>query len=419
MLPYVRIGPIGVPTEIQPWAALIAWLILLILLMTGRLYITRFAVIIFSFSVIFMVYIPLGENLDVGQYLRKSMAFVLSVSVMIVARYLTPRLILGVLKPVTLLWFVFAVLGETNPSLYQNVVSPLVPDAIGSFGERGVTSLAPEATDFGFVMVYFWVLAMLSSISDRENGGGGAPLWLYGVILACIILSRSGAGVLGLTVVLLVRAVTDSNVSRRRQLLPLRVFLFAISAPFVLFFASHVIPETGVRGIDLLVIAIQSPLDLLQTTLSYRIAHNLVGIYGMVDSNFLGHGAGTFTVRGVDVYDEYSIGIILGVQGWYQINIPNTLGESALAMFPVIIFEYGLIGLVFLLILFGSVLNSTVRFRYVVFALLSLTWAQSFPVAFPLFWLLLGLVQNQSFSISSRPNKRHATVISRNSTQAV
>lgn len=419
LLPYLRFGPIGVPTETQPWAALAAWAMLLIFLVRGRLNVTRFAAIIFAFSFLFMVYIPLGDDLDIGQYLRKSMAFVLSISVMIIARYLTPSLIIGVLKPVALLWLVFAVLGEINPSLYQDVISPLVPGALGSYGERGVTSLAPEATDFGFIMVYFWVLAMVASTSDRANGGQGAPLWLYGVILGCIILSRSGAGMFGLTVVLLVKAATYSSASRRSHLLPLQIVLLAITAPFVLFLVAHIVPETGVRGIDLLVAAVQSPLDLVHTTLSYRIAHNMVGFYGMLDSNLLGHGAGTFTVMGVDVYNKHYIGDILGVQGWFRINIPNTLSESALAIFPVILFEYGLLGLIFLLFLFGTVLTSTVRFRYVIFALLFMTWAQSFPVAFPLFWLLLGLVQNKKFMVPNTLNPRHAVVTSRSARQAL
>lgn len=401
LVPYVQFGPLGVPSEIQPWAALAAWAMLVIQLVRGKFYISRFELAIFLFSVIFLIYFPLNQDMDVGQYLRKSIAFILSFSLMVVARYLNPLIVLKVLKPISFLWFLFAVLGEFSPQAYQEFISPLVPGALGSYGARGVTSLAPEATDFGFTMVYFWVLTMLASASARANGDSGAPLWLYGLILASIVMSRSGSGIFGLTVVLAVKAVSLNLSSHRISMLALKIIVFCLA---IFFFASaiaNLVPDTGIRGVDLLISAVQSPSNLVDTTLSYRVAHNLVGLYGMLDSNFLGHGAGTFTVLGTGVYHEYFIGDIIGVQGWFRRNIPVTLSDSALAIFPVILFEYGLLGLVFLVYLFGTVLTSLVRFRGVIFSLLFMTWAQSFPVAFPLFWLLLGLVQNKSFSTKS------------------
>lgn len=402
LFPYLQFGPLATPTEVQPWAALSAWVMFFVLLVRGRLRLTRFDIVIFAFSVVFLVYIPFGQEIDLGQYLRKAMAFVLSISLLVVARYLTPSLMISVLKPAVLAWFAFAVLGEVNPALYQQMVTPLVPGALGAFGERGVTSLSPEATDFGFVMVYFYVLAILASTSARARGQAAAPLWLYVAIVICILLSRSAAGVFGLTLVILVKAMTYNGSSGTSHL-SLRTVILTIAVPFILIFAARLSPETGVRGIDLLITALLVPQELVQTTFSYRIAHNLVGLFGMLDSNLLGHGAGTFTVLGVDTYHRFFIGDLLGVQGWYQFNIPNTLQESALAIFPVILFEYGLLGLVFMIYLYSSVLTSNMRLKFVVVALLLMTWGQSFPVAFPLFWLLLGLAQNRDFQIPKAP----------------
>lgn len=413
LLPYLQFGPIGTPTEVQPWAALAAWAMVPFFLVSGRLQITRFTVIILAFSLLFLSFIPLTDEVDLGQYLRKAVAFLLSVSLMIVARYVTPSLIIGVLKPVTLLWLAFAVLGEINPRLYQDVVTPFVPGALGAYGDRGVTSLAPEATDFGFVMVYFWLLAMLGSASNHSSGGPQAPLWLYGAIFVCILLSRSATGVMGLAILLIVRIATYDTASGKSHL-SLRTFLIMVSAPAISVLFAQFIPETGVRGIDLLVLSLQSPAELVHTTFSYRIAHNMVGICGMLDSNLLGHGAGTFTVSGIDVYHKYGIGDMLDVQGWYQFNIPHTLQISPLAIFPVIIFEYGVLGAIFLLYVFTNVLNSRIRVRFAVFVLLFLTWAQSFPVSFPLFWFLLGLIQNPFFLLPNASNTPHAASPGRN-----
>ena len=162
--------------------------------------------------------------------------------------------------------------------------------------------------------------------------------------------------------------------------------------------AIMLMPQTGIRGLDLLVLLVQSPGDLVQTTLSYRIVHNLVGFYGLLDSYLLGYGAGTFTIFGPELYASSNISDMLGLQGWYRTNMLPTIQTSPLAIFPVIFFEYGILGVIFVVFIFASVLSSDQPAKYVVAALLFMTWAQSFPAAYPLFWLLLGLHKNPHFS---------------------
>jgi hypothetical protein len=132
----------------------------------------------------------------------------------------------------------------------------------------------------------------------------------------------------------------------------------------------------------------------------------LVGFFGFIDSYFLGHGAGSFIIEGVETYYRHDIGGLLGVEGWYRFNIPQTLENSPLAIFPVILFEYGFLGLAFIIFIFFSVIRSKIYAKYVVAALLFLTWVQSFPAAFPLFWLLLGLIHNRAFAYRKSSQRR-------------
>ncbi len=398
LLPYIQLGPIGLPTEVQAWSALLAWSGMFIFLIQQRLLINRFHVVLLAFSFVFIVYIPLDGIVDVGQYLRKSISFILSASIAVMARYLYPTQTLRMLKIAAPLWLIFALLGQAAPGLYQQIVPNFVPGALGAFGYRGVTSLAPEATDFGFTMVYFWMLTVLASIASQTRGGPPAPMWLYVAILINIGLSRAGAGIIAIAVILL---LYQSTVDRQtgRNWISAKSLLITSAVFFAIFTVLMFIPQTGIRGVDLLITMVQSPGDLINTTLSYRIVHNLVGLYGLFESYLLGFGGGTFTVLGPELYAESNIADILGLQGWYLTNMIPTLQTSPLAIFPVVFFEYGVLGVLFVFYIFASVLRSQQPAKYVVAALLFITWTQSFPAAYPLFWLLLGLHKNPHFSL--------------------
>lgn len=397
LFPYIKLGPIGLPTEVQAWSALLAWATMFILVAQKRLLVNRFHIVLLTFSFVFIIYIPFDGFIEIGQYLRKSISFILSASIAVVARYIYPSQALRVLKISAPVWLCFAILGQFAPGLYHQVVSPFVPGALGAFGDRGVTSLAPEATDFGFTMAYFWALTVLASIASHARGGPSAPYWLYAVIFLNIGLSRSGSGIMSIFALLVVYQFTVERRTGRTQISSKSLLItFAVIVALVTIIMF--MPQTGIRGLDLMLILVQSPADLIQTTLSYRIVHNMVGVYGLVDSYLLGYGAGTFTVFGPELYSASNISETLGLQNWYMTNMLSTLRTSPLAIFPVIFFEYGIFGVLFVCFLFASVLNSGQPAKYVVAALLFLTWAQSFPAAYPLFWLLVGLHTNPHFS---------------------
>ena len=171
LLPYIKLGPIGLPSEVQAWSLLIAWIGVFTFALQRRLIFNNFHIVLFAFCFLFIIYLPTEGVSDTDHYFRKSMAFFMSLSITFVATHLQPGQMLKLLKLTTILWFVFAVLGQFDSTRYLDIVTTFVPNALGSTGQRGVTSLAPEATDFGFTMAYFWVLAIVASNSSRARGG--------------------------------------------------------------------------------------------------------------------------------------------------------------------------------------------------------------------------------------------------------
>ena len=145
----------------------------------------------------------------------------------------------------------------------------------------------------------------------------------------------------------------------------------------------------------------------MNTTVSYRVVHNVVGILGMYDSSFIGYGAGAFLAEGPRIYNDYNLGSVFGLTGWYAANVPATLSQSPVAFFPVILLEYGAIGLIYIVLLFGFAARSRAPLKTASLVMLFTTWAQSFPAAWPLFWLLLGMMLGPNFISSGRvPRKR-------------
>jgi hypothetical protein len=118
----------------------------------------------------------------------------------------------------------------------------------------------------------------------------------------------------------------------------------------------------------------------------------------MIDSGFRGFGAGAFLIEGPRLYSRHALGELFGLTGWYAANVPLTLSISPTAFFPVILLEYGLAGLLYIAALFSGVGRSGIPFKPICLVMMFMTWAQSFPAAYPPFWLIVGLAMNPAFS---------------------
>lgn len=248
-------------------------------------------------------------------------------------------------------------------------------------------------------MVYLVALYFVASASLVATNTQRSPRWVYVVLVLNLFLSKSASGIFALSIICLMYVLSGSAKGHKKSRLLMLGVAFVLCS--IAYIAAHFLSDTGVRGLDMLLMTIRSPASLNDTTFSYRLTHNIVGVFGLYDSNFLGYGAGSFITLGAKIYGDYHVGDLIGVRGWYAYNIPLTLLKQPLAFFPVIVFEYGIFGLLFCIYLFSAVFRSGLRHKIVIAAIIFLTWAQSFPAAYPLFWVLLGLVYNKDFC---RPN---------------
>ncbi|QIV81156.1 hypothetical protein [Mycolicibacterium frederiksbergense] len=396
-LPYINLGPLSAPSQIQPWAALLAWGWVAVKVLTTGLRISTIQWILLAFALWFMLFVYAGEGFELETYFRRSAAFLLSAGIFLAGQHLTPATLWKALKLTLPLWLLFAVLRYVSSSLYFDLVTPLVPTVVDST-ERGTSSLAPEATDFGFTMAVMLVLCMITRRRLVEEGVATEkwPLW---VATAGALLSQSGTGYLGLALIGVLYLLTRPPGRYGRPAQIVAAILVALSA-FVLLGA---VSSSTVRGIDLLRTALYSPNALMDTTLSYRVAHNAVGFLGMVDTDLRGYGAGAFVNEAPGVYSRHSLGNTLDLNLYYESAVPATLSQSPVSHFAVIMLEFGIIGIAYIFVVFGFAVKSEIPFKAIAVAVLITTWANSFGASWPPFWVLIGVMMSPYFRARVAP----------------
>ena len=393
LFPYV--SPVyRFPSEVQPWAALLAWFATLNLLTGGKFAKFRKSEwLLLAISIYFLGYVYMDAAFDLLFYLKKSGAFLLSLGIYWIAARCRIESLRRIFPLVVWTYFTFALLQYVSGASYVALATPWVPVRDIVVAERGAASLAPEATDFGLTAVYFMILTLLLHGPHRRPARESfRSLALFLVSLSCVVLSKSGSGIIAGAIVMflmLVGATRHHGLDKR--------FFLAIGAAAVLFGFFTFVPGNVVedfRGLRLLYTVLENPLDLLDTSFSYRLVHNVVGGLMLYESYGVGFGAGSFVHVAPAVYDAYDLGSVFEFNDWYAVAVPESLELQALGVMPLLMAEYGVIGLLFAAILFGSVWKSSIPYKFAVLALLGMTWLQSFPAGYPLFWLLAGLARN-------------------------
>jgi len=386
------------PADVQPWAALLSWLywIMLTQKQGWKARLNSWDVVLFCFCSFFLVYVYTDGGVSAAAYLRKTMVFLLSIAILWSARYFRVSHMRKALTFATCTYLFFAVLQYLSTPAYVALGGLFSRLKNINIGRRGAASLAPEATDFGLTMVYVILFALILKARDRSSVkflGFDVYKAIIAMGLVCIVLSRSGTGFIGIAVV--------GGLVFLSQTYKKRYAIAAVGVVVALVVGVMLIPESvirNVRGLQLL-FSVFSGLEFLFTTsFAHRSIHNIVSFISLLETYGLGHGAGSFSIVGPEIYDRYGLATQFGMSSWHQEAVRVTLGTGALAVTALLITEFGAVGIAFIVIMFAIVWNSRLPYRGAIMALMAMTWLQSFPAAYPMFWILVGLARNPVFS---------------------
>jgi hypothetical protein len=393
LLPYINLGPLSTPSQIQPWAALLAWFWVGARALRTGVRISAVQCLLLLFAVYVMINVYGEEGFDLSAYLRRSGAYLLSAGIFLAGQYLTPTTLWRALKVTIPIWLVFGALRYIDRAIYYSAVTPLVPTVFVS-DNRGTSSLAPEATDFGFTMVFVVVLCMITRRRLMQQGIQ-AEKWPLAAAVGSALLSLSGMGYVGLAVVGAVYVLTGPAGKYGRIGRSLLAVLMAICTVTIM----SLLPSQTVRGIELLRLAIQNPIALMDTTTSYRVVHGVVGVFGIVDSDFWGYGAGSFQSEALAVYYRHNLGNVFGLRGHYAENVPASLHDTPSSQVAIILLEFGVVGVLYLVLVFSFAIRSRIPLKAVAVAVLFLAWLGSFPASWPPFWLVIGIMMSPHFIV--------------------
>lgn len=402
LMPYLSPGRL-LPSQVQPWAALLAWAVVIVASLRGRRVQADMSVaLMLLFTTMMLVYFPWDVPVDLADLVRKTIGIPLSIGLVILGQNIDRSTLRSAVWVAACAYLFGAILQYVSTSAYLSVVRPFVDVVNIQIGSRGAASFAPEATDLGFTMAFLLLIALLTySSSDRRSRTAQAVLVV--IILTTAALSQSGTGIIASIVVLSLWLV--QRLSRARK--GLAIGALAVLAAILVYAVPS--DEVTIRGFALLQTSLSDPSALLQTSFAHRIVHNLVAVIAFVSSAGLGFGAASFTVVAPEIYVNYRIPQALDLSSYYSAAVLETLGTNALSVTAQLLTEFGVVGLSLIALLVMRVARSRVRFKLAVGALLIFTWLQSFPAAYPPFWLLIGLVCNEDFTRRPPETSRKGT----------
>lgn len=366
--------PFHLASDIQPLAGFVC--LIYLLLCVRFLRVNHFIIFFLFFSIFWLFNFNSNFSLNSPDFLilRKSLNFIYAFIFLFFGfnfNYSLIRLLNSVL-----FLFVFLVLLQLFLPYFFNVFSSFFVDVkIVEIGVRGVSGFSPEPTDFGFTIFFVYLFYLyVERFSNLD--------FLFQKFLLFILgfLTFSGSAAISLSLVLFFEMLFGRN----------KLF-FSL---FLLFLFLFFVFGFGTRGTELLYYLFSDFSYLyLHTSFSFRFFDFLLGFLSIFhpDSQILGFGVGSKPFHGVQIGNYFDVFSLFYDSTYLDLLYDTASNSQFLSSFGSILFEAGYLGLLFLIILFFRIIFPVSIFSILFSIGFFLFLFQSFPIAFPLPWFLLGL----------------------------
>ena len=164
-----------------------------------------------------------------------------------------------------------------------------------------------------------------------------------------------------------------------------------------------IIFNLDLRPVYILKTLISDPLFIIgNTNFSVRFVSFSIGIlYFIYDfTNIFGTGVGSCSTIGPQIFEYFNLTENLNLNSRYASNSLNSLRSGQLSSsFSTLIVEHGVIGVIFLSIIFYKIISNKYlvsKNKVVLVLMFSLYLFQSFPLSYTYPWFILGLVSNRN-----------------------
>lgn len=284
-IPYI--SPLPLSTDIQP--TFIFFGILILISFSIRKY-TSFEIIVFIFSIFYLVNISLDSTPDFFTYLRKNTSLLFIFPILVIVRKYYYMINDKFIKIILTLYISSILIEIFSPTIYSyyNLFST---QKIIDYGIRGISGVMPEPTDFAFTC--FMLISIIFISKELHLISKRLYFISFLLLFLMILLSLSVAGVLSIILFIILINL--------RHIFSLKFFLFFSIFSIFVFISINYFEN---RVISILFNLVSNPMLVIEnTSLFYRVLYNLIAIYNLYDS----YGFGSFGVGAINHVGPYII----------------------------------------------------------------------------------------------------------------
>lgn len=360
--PYISFVNIG--TDMQPYGAILA--VILFFTFEKRFTAPQLCILyVFIFST-FILFLNSIDFTALRSYFNYFSLFFLSYATFNVLK--TERINFDLfLKRSILVWF-FIGLVQT---MYDKSFMTFLVSGSRTTENRGVTSLAPEPTFYGIVLVFFIIFLMHLETPRKKT-------YLFICVFGVLVLAKSSMAVLFLAIIMFFYIITHVK---------LKYIFMSLAAIFIfpIFIGKFM---SGTRLADLLFKVVDNPksLVLVDASINDRFFHVFFSLKGFYDNNFLPNGYLSWNDY-VDVeilrFSEYVI------VEWFSV------GGRIMSGYGSAFFELGVVAIavpISLFLLYFSLFKNDFRKLVFFFLTINTIMFSAIPIGFSLYSFYLGFL---------------------------
>lgn len=357
--PWLRIVQVG---DLQPYSFIFGVVLLLGILIKDKLELPQ-GIILYFFGSIFSILIFLVFKIVDFSSLRALFIYSsIFVHATVIYKVIDLNRFIKILRLASLTYATAGILQLIfGPDIFASFID------IRTTANRGVTSLTPEPTFFGLVMLLMLFIEVIYFKITKKF----SKLSFWPALLGIFFISQSSLAIL-LSIFLLVFFL---------NLKYLTYGLIAVALPSLIFYV-NLGSEENLRLVSLVTLLLsEGPLYLIENDASgnVRIRHIFFPIYGFIDNYFFPHG--------FNGYIEVSERLVKVFPFFFFGGHSNTIMSGLGAM----LFEIGFISFFYLYGFIHSIHKFEYKFAFKIFIFISIFFFMAVPLSLPLFGAMIAV----------------------------
>ncbi|AKG74355.1 hypothetical protein [Salinicoccus halodurans] len=380
--PYISL--IDTPFDTQPYALMLSTLIVILFFFAEKQVRVSRYIVLYGFFALYATLIFMFSHPSLDGI--RSLVGYVSVFVIAFGSYLTFKYVKSrTLNIVIISWFLF---GLIQLVISKDFGSSILP-RLSTSESRGITSLAVEPSFYSIMCLFFFLY------NDYFKSAGklsNKKYWFNNSLLIIqIFISQAAIGVMILVFYLVLRAVSKGEFFKAFASI---LGVFTTLTFFIwIVLSNHSLLTT--RAGSLIYMTVHDPMYIINNdgSVTDRLAHILISFISIFHNFGLGFGFGTWTENAFEeIGKNYSFIVELS-----SVNL--TLGGRVMSGWGTVLYELGIIGLLFIIIYFFIIMRGYKKTKgkmkqFILYSGVTIAFIMmnAVPISLPIFCYSIGFL---------------------------